>query len=263
MVRLGGVASTSHMTVFRGLEELFQARGIQMDWVLYSDYDAMIDAFVSGDIDLAWNGPLGYVKIKRLISRPCNVIAMRDVDINFTTQFITRQDSDISTVEDLNGKRFAFGRRSSEQAGLLPYYFLKELGINPRKDLSLGTFYEERQSQTRSDERDVVERVLNGEYDAGSVSQRTLDVMAGEGSLHAGQVRIFWSSPGYSHCCFTAQGDMEANLYREVEQAFLAVDYDDPLGKTVLDAEGCSSFVPGISEGWEIMEQAAVAEGLV
>ena len=52
MVRLGGVASTSHMTVFKGLEELFSARGIQMDWVLYSDYDAMIDAFVSGDIAL-------------------------------------------------------------------------------------------------------------------------------------------------------------------------------------------------------------------
>jgi len=263
MVRLGGVASTSHMTVFRGLEEIFSARGIPMDWVLYSDYDAMIDAFVSGDIDLAWNGPLGYVKIKRLISQPCSVIAMRDVDINFMTHFITRQDSDISTVEDLKGKRFAFGRRSSEQAGLLPLHFLKELGINPTKDLSLATFYEERRSETRSDERDVVERVLTGEYDAGSVSQRTLEVLAGEGLLHPGQVRIFWTSPGYSHCCFTAQGDMEQSLYREVEQAFLAVDYDDPLGKTVLDAEGCSSFVPGITEGWEIMEQAAVAEGLV
>ena len=263
MVRLGGVASVSHMTVFQGLEKLFSARGIQMDWVLYSDYDAMIDACVSGDIDLAWNGPLGYVKIKRLISQPCSVIAMRDVDINFTTHFITRQDSDISTVEDLMGKRFAFGRRSSEQAGMLPLHFLKEMGINPREDLASSTFYEERQSQTRSDERDVVERVLNGEYDAGAVSERTLETMAGEGLLPPGQVRIFWSSPGYSHCCFTAQGDMDAGLYREVEQAFLSVDYADPLGKTVLDAEGCSSFVPGITEGWEIMEKAAVAEGLV
>ena len=263
MVRLGGTASASHMTVFQGLEKLFSARGIQMDWVLYSDYDAMIDAFVSGDIDLAWNGPLGYVKIKRLISEPCKVIAMRDVDINFMTHFITRQDSDISSVEDLKGRSFAFGRRSSEQAGLLPLHFLKEMGINPREDLSLSTFYEERESQTRSDERDVVERIVNGEYDAGSVSERTLEVMAGEGLLHGGQVRIFWSSPGYSHCCFTAQADMEPDLYREVEQAFLAVDYGDPLGKTVLDAEGCSSFVPGVTDGWEIIEKAAAAEGLV
>ena len=144
---------------------------------------------------------------------------------------------------------------------MLRHHFLKELGINPREDLSSATFYEERQSQTRSDERDVVERVMNGEYDAGSVSQRTLEVMAGEGLLHPGQVRIFWTSPGYSHCCFTAQGDMEQSLYREVEQAFLAVDYDHPLGRTVLDAEGCSSFVPGITEGWEVIEKAAVVPG--
>ena len=140
---------------------------------------------------------------------------------------------------------------------------MKEMGVNPKEDLSLSTFYEERESQTRSDERDVVERVVNGDYDAGSVSERTLEVMAGEGLLHGGQVRIFWSSPGYSHCCFTAQAEMEPDLYREVEQAFLAVDYGDPLGKTVLDAEGCSSFVPGVTDGWEIIEKAAAAEGLV
>ena len=96
MVRLGGTATAAHMTVFKGLEELFSARGIQMDWVLYSDYDTMIDAFVSGEIDLAWNGPLGYVKIKKLLSEPCRVIAMRDVDINFMTHFITCSGSELS-----------------------------------------------------------------------------------------------------------------------------------------------------------------------
>ena len=101
MVRLGGSATSSHFDVFQGLEELFRRRGIDLDWVLYSDYDAMVDAFVKGDIDLAWNGPLGYVKIKRLIDQPCQVIAMRDVDIDFVTQFITHSESDILTVEDL------------------------------------------------------------------------------------------------------------------------------------------------------------------
>ena len=263
MVRLGGTATAAHMTVFKGLEELFSARGIQMDWVLYSDYDTMIDAFVSGEIDLAWNGPLGYVKLKKLLSEPCRVIAIRDVDINFMTHFITCSGSDIVTVEDLKGRSFAFGRRSSEQAGLLSLHFLKEMGINPRHDLFLSTFYEERESQSRTDEKDVVERVVNGEYDAGTVSQRTLEVMAGEGLLSAGQVRIFWSSPGYSHCCFTARAEMEPDLYRDVKRAFLAVEYHDPLGKVVLDAEGCSSFVPGITDGWEVIEKAAAAEGLI
>ena len=103
-MRLGGVASPSHMTVFQGLETIFKQKGIDLDWVLYSDYDSMIDAFVEGKIDLAWNGPLSYVKIQSRLDQPCQVIAMRDVDINFTTCFITRPDSNIITVEDLNGR---------------------------------------------------------------------------------------------------------------------------------------------------------------
>ena len=263
MVRLGGSATASHFDVFQGLEELFRRRGIDLDWVLYSDYDAMVDAFVKGDLDLAWNGPLGYVKIKRLLDEPCRVIAMRDVDINFVTQFITSMDSDILTVEDLPGRRFAFGRRSSEQAGLVPYYMLKQAGLNPDRNLAYSSFYEERESENTSDERDVVERVASGEFDAGAVSKKTLEVMAEDGSPSAQQVRAFWSSPAYSHCCFTAQADIDPQLAAQIEAAFLSITGSDEVERAVLEGEACDSFVAGIQEGWEIIEDAAVAEGLV
>lgn len=263
MVRLGGVASVSHMEVFQGLETLFRRRGIDLDWVLYSDFDMMAEAFVAGDIDLAWNGPLGYVKIKRLLEEPCRVIAMRDVDINSTTHFIARPDSGIVTVEDLKGMRFAFGRRSSEQAGLVPYYLLKQAGLNPQTDLAASSFYEERSSQTRSDERDVVERVSSGEFDAGAVSQRTMETMADDGSLPRDRVRIFWSSPPYSHCCFTAQRQMDQDLAEEIEAAFVSVTGSDEVERAVLQGEACESFVPGVDSGWELIEAAAESEGLV
>ena len=183
MVRLGGTASSSHMEVFQGLETLFRKRGIDLDWVLYSGYDSMVDAFVRGEIDLAWNGPLSHVKMRRLVSDGCKVIAMRDVDINFTTHFIARLDSGIETLEDLKDKSFAFGNRSSVQAGLLAYSFLKDSGIDPRKDLAANSFYDDRESGGKSDERDVIERVSSGEFDAGAVSQRVMETMAADGTL--------------------------------------------------------------------------------
>ena len=263
MVRLGGTASVSHMEVFQGLETLFRRRGIDLDWVLYSGYDEVVDAFVRGEIDLAWNGPLSYVKIKRQAGDDCRVIAMRDVDVNFTTHFIARADSGILTVEDLKDKSFAFGRRSSVQAGLLAYFFLKDSGIDPRKDLSVNSFYDDRQSQTRSDEQDVVERVSSGEFDAGAVSQRAMESMAEDGTLPREDIRIFWSSPGYSHCCFTSQQDLDPALIAEIESAFISVTADDSVGKAVLDGEACNNFVPGMDSGWELIEKAALAEGLI
>ena len=87
--------------------------------------------------------------------------------------------------------------------------------------------------------------------------------MAEDGTLPREDIRIFWSSPGYSHCCFTSQGDMDPTLTAEIESAFLSVTGDDPVGKAVLDGEACDRFVPGIDSGWELLEQAAEAEGLI
>ena len=55
------------------------------------------------------------------------------LDVNFTTFFITGYGSDITTVEDLKDRNFAFGNRSSVETGLLAYSFLKMLALTPEK----------------------------------------------------------------------------------------------------------------------------------
>ncbi len=263
MIRLGGVASRTYMVAFPAIQKHFQKHGIELDWVLYSSWDALVDAFVRREVDLAWNGPLSYVKIKKRLAEPCQVVAMRDVDVHVVTDFITQPTSDILRVEDLKGKRFAFGARGSVEAGLLAYHFLQQAGIDPNQDLSLATFCDERQPHNPDGNRDVVERIVSGEYDAGAVSRVALQRMQEAGTLTPDSVRVFWTSPAYSHCCFTAHSDTDPELSRKITQAFVSMTYDDPLGKTALDAEGCKSFLPGITEGWELLEEVAEEEGLI
>src|SRR5256712_3070817 len=251
MVRLGGAASPAYISVFRGLQTHFRRHGIELDWVLYADYDALVEAFVKREIDLAWNAPLAYVKIKRRLQDPCQVVAMRDVDVNFTTHFITHAASDIMTVQDLKGKRVALGSRGSMQAGLLPYYFLQQLGLQPSHDLAVCSFYDERQGQARSDERDVVERVCRQEYDAGAVSQRTLDVLRAEGTLAADNVRLVLSRPGDCQFCFTAHRGLEPGLVQQITPAVVTINNQDPAGPAVLAGEGGNAFLPGNATGWE------------
>ena len=263
MVKLGGSATASHMAAFQGIEAHFKRQGIDLEWVLYSDDMAVVDAFVAGEIDMAWNGPLNYVRIKQRLEDPCRVIAMRDVDFDFVTHFVTQPGSEIVTVEDLMGKRFALGKRGSVETGLLAHYFLKQSGMNPKVDLAACTFFDERQAPTGFDQKDVLDRVVSGEYDAGAVSGRGLSSLVENGTVAADAVRVFWTSPSYSHCCFTAQSDMEPSLYRQLEDAFESVDASDPAGKAILEAEACNSISRGISEGWEILEKAAMEEGLI
>src|SRR5438093_5216902 len=97
-------------------------------------------------------------------------------------------------------------------------YFLQQLGLDPAHDLAVCSFYDERQGDAHFDERDVVERVGRHEYDAGAVSGRTIEVLQAEGTLAPDGFQIIWSSPGYSHCCFTAHSDMDPALVQKITQ---------------------------------------------
>ncbi len=55
---------------------------------------------------------------------------------------------------------------------------------------------------------------------------------------------------------------MDDALSQKVTQAFVSMDYGNPVGKTAMDAEGCKAFLPGITEGWETLEKAAEEEAL-
>ena len=242
MLRIGGTASPGHITVFRGLKTHFQQQGIALDWVLYADYDALVEAFATREIDLAWNGPISYVHIKQRLHDPCRVVAMRDVDVNFRTQLFTRRDSSITTLADLKGKRVALGSRGSAQAGLLPYYFLKQHGLDPQRDLAACTFAEDREPSPLSDERAVVELVLKGEYDAGAVSRRTLEGLTEHGQPMQDTLRVFWSSPGYSHCCFTAHRELDAGVAQQITDSVPLAALHRPAGQRGAGRRG----LPGV-----------------
>ena len=89
---------------------------------------------------------------------------MRDVDINFTTHFVTPSTSGIRTVQDLKGKRVALGSRGSAQTGMLAYYFLQQMGLDPTGIWRCVLSTTSALRAAGSDEQDVVERVCRGEY---------------------------------------------------------------------------------------------------
>ena len=52
------------------------------------------------------------------------MVAMRDVDINFTTHFITHASTGITAVEDLKGKRGRLGESRIDAGRVITALFL-------------------------------------------------------------------------------------------------------------------------------------------
>lgn len=103
-LRVGAVAYDPNVvTIWEGFKAYFEKRGTPIDYVLYSTYDAQVEANLGGEIDVAWNSPLAWVKSQLVSNNRCQAVAMRDSDRDLTTTIIVRKDSNITRLADLKG----------------------------------------------------------------------------------------------------------------------------------------------------------------
>jgi phosphonate transport system substrate-binding protein len=259
-LRIGAVAyAPKVVTIWEGIREYLRDRGLRTEYVLYSSYPALIDALVAGHIDIAWNTPLAFLQARERLGGQCLVLGMRDSDIGFTTVFIARADSPIHSLSDLKGRRFALGSRDSSHAAILPVHFLREAGLDPEKDLNLVRFDTDigKHGDTGRSEQDVVRAVAEGSADAGAIGKATWDAFVATGSIDSHALGIFWTSPGYSHCNFTARAELPTSLTERFTNAIQAMDYSDPKWKQIMNLEGLTRWMPGSTEGYDELEREA------
>ena len=260
VVRIGIVAyAPKVVTIWEGITDYLRGQGLNADWILYSNYPALVEALVDGQVDIAWNTPLAYLQAKEKLGGQCQVLAMRDTDVGFTTVFITQTDSPVRSLPDLKGQRFALASRDSSPAAILPFYFLHQNGIHPDKDLTMLRFDTDvgKHGDTGTSEEEVVRAVLNREADAGALGKATWDAYVVAGRIDPQKLRIFWTSPGYCHCNFTARADFPAELAQRFTHVILAMDYQQPEQKRIMDLEGLTRWVPGRTEGYQELEDEA------
>lgn len=185
-LRVGAVAyDPKVVTIWEGFKEYFAKHDVEIDYVLYSTYDAQVDANLSGAVDVAWNSPLAWVKSQIIRRGACRAIAMRDSDRDLTTKIIARANSTLATLTDLKGKTLAVGASDSPQATLIPLGMVAESGVDPRRDCRV--IYHNVMVGKHGDhvggERDAAKALASGAADAACVLDANYSVFINEGTL--------------------------------------------------------------------------------
>src|SRR5215471_13400711 len=140
-ILVGAVAYDPRVVpIWEGMRDYFREAGVPIDYVLYSCYDSQVRALLAHQIDIAWNTNLAWVKVHRRTNGACRALALRDVDVHFTTVFVARSDCAVGSLADLRGKRLALGSADSGQAAILPVHFLQRAGVEPERDCTLLRF---------------------------------------------------------------------------------------------------------------------------
>jgi ABC-type phosphate/phosphonate transport system substrate-binding protein len=116
---------------------------------------------------------------------------------------------------------------------------------------------------TGTSEVEVVRAVLDGRADAGAVGSPFWGTVRNERLVPQGALSEIWSSPAYNHCMFTARPDLDMDVEHQFVDALSAMDYQNPIHRSILEAEGLQRWLPPRLDGYDALRQAAIQQGFL
>jgi ABC-type phosphate/phosphonate transport system substrate-binding protein len=179
------------------------------------------------------------------------------------TKIVAVTGGPVSTLADLKNRTLALGSRDSGHSAILPVHFLEQHGILEGRDYRTLRFDSDvgKHGDTGTSEVEVVRAVLDGRADAGAIGSPFWNTVRDERLVPEGGLHEIWSSPTYNHCMFTARRDLSLEQERRFAEALSAMSYDNPVHRSILDAEGLQRWLTPHLDGYAALRQAAARQG--
>ncbi len=252
------------VTIWEIIKKYFEDSGVPIDYVLYSNYESLVEALIRRHIHIAWNSPLAWVRTQMLTKGACKALAMRDTDQNLTSKIYTRIDTGIQTLADLKGKTLALGAIDSPQASLLPLHYLSKQGIDIQKDIKILRFnlMIGKHGDHIGGEEEALKAVQRGEADAGAMLDLNWVRFANEGKLDTTRLKILASTEPYDHCNFTALEDFDPELEKRWTETLFKMDYNNPEHRYMMDLEGLKEWRPARTHLYKDLAEAVRGQKL-
>jgi phosphonate transport system substrate-binding protein len=229
--------------------------GVEVVYRPVTDYAAVVNAFRTGDVDMAWFGGLTGVQA-RLQVDGAQAILQRDIDEKFRSVFIANVSTGIQPFEDisglqvLKGRTFTFGSESSTSGRLMPQFFMRQAG------LSLSDLRGEPGFSGSHDK--TIKLVEAGSYEVGALNEQVWEARVKGGEVDTSKVIVIWRTPPYYDYHWVVRPDVEqkfgAGFIERIKRAFMALDATNPAHKEILDLFGAPKFIETKNENYADIE---------
>jgi phosphonate transport system substrate-binding protein len=219
-----------------------------------NSYEAAVDAFVAGRVQLAWFGGYTGVKARRAVPGS-EVIAQGAEDVEFKSYFIAHISSGLKPSKDfpreIAGKSMVFGSPLSTSGRLIPEYWIKRhLGKWPEEAFSRVSF--------SGDHSSTLDLVQSGVAEVGALDYTVFEAAKKAGKADPDKVTVIWETPPFPDYSFIIRGDVDAaygeGFRQRVKQAIL--DLDD---QEILKSFARSKFIPATNEQYEFIEELVLS----
>ena len=241
-IRFGSVAMDTPAIMHKRLspltEYLSKELGQPVDLKLSASMKDAINEVSKGAVELAYLTPVAYIRSHaknktRLLAK--TVTKGKD---SFQLMIVVKEDSPIKTVEELFGKKFAFG----DPAALLQRAAVVGSGVPLGK---LGSY------EFIGHYDNIARGVMRGFFDAGILKDTTAFKWKEKG------LRILYSTPALPPYNLTASSMLDEKIFNKLKQAFLKLDVNNPEHRKIIKAldKKYDGFAPTSDEEYDVVRK--------
>ena len=163
-IRMMFVPSGDAQVIVKGGQEvaklLQKETGLHFKTSVATSYAAVIEAMGAGKVDIGWLATFSYVLAKDKYDVELLLVVQRFGSPFYRGQIMVRVDSGINSLDNLQGKRFAFVDPASTSGHLYPKTLLLSKGLDPKTFFSKTIF--------AGSHNAVVLSIYKGEVDGGA-----------------------------------------------------------------------------------------------
>jgi phosphonate transport system substrate-binding protein len=222
---------------------LEQKLGKKVQIFAFTNYTAMIEAFRAKNVDLCYFGPLSYcIAVDKGAEAECFACKLKGGLKSYRSVVITHVDSGIRSIQDIRGRKMAYGDVASTSSHLIPKCELAKAGVKEGdyQEVFLG-------------KHDVVAiNVLNRTVDAGGLSKPIFEGMVAAGKIDASKVKVLHESPEIPDYPWAMQKGLSPELKKKIRTAFY--ELKDAAVLKPLKAEG---FAEIVDSEYDVIREAA------
>lgn len=206
--------------------------GLAVEPNVGADYAAVVIAMEGGNVDFALFGPQSYVEAAERAG--AEAFALEDAvesGTGYNSIIITNADTGITTLEEAQGRQFAYVDPNSTSGYLVPRaHFLLEVGTDPEEYFSEVVFGGTHEANILS--------VANNNIDVAATNNLDFDKAVAKGLAQESDVRVLWTSDTIPGSPLAYRGDLPRSLKDALKEAVLS--FDDA---AALEASGLNGYV--------------------
>ncbi|MBF0186976.1 MAG: PhnD/SsuA/transferrin family substrate-binding protein [Magnetococcales bacterium] len=200
---------------------LSEASGVTFRLKVYSSYGTHINDVGENQCDIAYMGPIPYL---RVITRYGKKPVLAQLEVNgkstFNGSIVVRTESPLTSIEQVRGKRFAFGDVHSSMGNVLPRIHLRKVGIT-LEDLGAHGHL--------NGHDNVALSVLSGRFEVGAVKESVFRKYATRGLRELDRI------PEIGTHLFVTRSDLSPTLIKTLSQTLVEMKRSF-VGRSILTA---------------------------